>query len=216
MAKILQCDEKYLYADGDEIAGSELVRIATRTTTPKTSTNPKPIRCTSYKTLVDALKELGAIERKVGTKKFVKDIISRENLTRGELVITHNPIVGGGSKTDKNIEDTEFQDPRLPYFIDIEYVEVSYALSKQWINPGVMYFIWTFIGKIGGRIDAGLPPKNPWKDYNHRPNRAGIYLGRRIANNYKDIMDFAEQLAVDECYPEADDSNALRELKDGM
>lgn len=215
MGKFLDQKEKVLYSNGDPEKGSELVKVATVTTTPKNNSSAKPIKCVKYKTLADALKELGTIERKKGTKKFIKDILDRGELVKGNLAINHNPIVGGGSPTNKEIEDSEFKDPRLPYFVDVEYVEVGYALSKQWINPGLTYFLWTWIAKPFGRASEGIDQKCPYGDYNKRQNRMGVYIGRVIANNYKDIMDYAEKLAVDECNPKAD-NDALLDLSNGI
>lgn len=215
VGELLKANEKFLYSNGDEKTGSELVRVATVTTTHKSNTAGKPVPCVKYKTLATALKELGRIERQKGTEKFIKEILDRNELVKGHLAINHNAIVGGGSPTDKEIEDTEFKDPRLPYFVDVEYVEVGYALSKQWINPGLMYFFWTWIAKPFGRKNEGLPQKCPYGDYNKRQNRMGVYIGRIIANSYKDIYDYAEQLAAGECTGNTD-NDALITLSNGI
>lgn len=211
MAQTLKRGEKVLYSDGDEKWGSELVFVARRETTPSSDSTPKTVTCVKYKTLCDALKELAAIEKKKGTNKFIKEILDRDQLLRGELVIMHNPITGGGDPKDTKIEDTEFKDPRLPYFVDIEYVEVGYALSKQWINPSLMHGMWALLVKPIGRLIEGQKQKNPITDYNHRPNRLGAKMGRIIANNYKDLSDFTDKFCTDEC--SADESAALKEVR---
>lgn len=197
--EVLKNSEKILYSNGDSKSGSELVSITKMKTTTQSNTEAKPVKCVKYKTLCDALKELAAIEQKKGTEKFIKDIIDRDKLIRGELVINHNPIIGGGDPNDKEIEDTEFKDPRLPYFIDIEYIEVGYALSKQWISPGLAYGAWTLIGKPAGRAVEEQRQKNPITDYNYRPNRIGTRIGRMIANNYENIADFVSKFCTNEC-----------------
>lgn len=145
MKKVLKSTDKVLYSNGDAKYGSELVLVAKRATTPASDNAPKIVHCVKYKTLCDALRELAEYERKEGTEKFVKGILDRDKLIRGELVINHHFIVGGGDPKDPMIEDTEFKDPRLPYFVDIEYIEVGYALKKQRLEPEAYNLLWNAI-----------------------------------------------------------------------
>lgn len=96
MKKVLKSTDKVLYSNGDAKYGSELVLVAKRATTPASDNAPKIVHCVKYKTLCDALRELAEYERKEGTEKFVKGILDRDKLIRGELVINHHFIVGGG------------------------------------------------------------------------------------------------------------------------
>ena len=202
MAKILKREEKVLYSDGDEKWGSELVFVARRETTPSSDTSPKTVTCVKYKTLCDALKELAAFEKQKGTKIFVKEILDREQLLRGELVINHNPILGGGDSNDKTIEKTEFKNPRLPYFVDIEYVEVGYALTRQKMDAKMGMILWNWIAKpLGKSAQYGKSGNGGvgGTGITHRPNALGLQIGELIAKRYKDIAHFSEEFCRDEC-----------------
>ena len=209
MAQTLKRGEKVLYSDGDEKWGSELVFVARRETTPSSDTTPKPVTCVKYKTLCDALKELAAFEKQKGSKKFIKEILDRDQLLRGELVINHNPILGGGDPNDKEIEKSEFKDPRLPYFVDIEYIEMGYALQKQQLQPeGFHLFYWLF-GKIPYGVWESAKHAAKEKEFkaigfgttpSHRPNRIGLEIGKLIAAKYQDIAHFAEEFCENECH----------------
>ncbi len=156
--------------------------------------------CVKYKTFCQAISELAQFEKTKGTDRFVKDIIDRGNVLTGHLVINHHPVLGGGDPNNKSIEGTEFTSPRLPFFVDMEYVEVGYALQKQSINPALMYMAWCGIVKPLGRSIEKRPQKSPVDDYlNSRPNLIGIRIGRLIANEYKDIEDFAKKFCAVEC-----------------
>lgn len=72
--------------------------------------------CTQYKSFCQAITELASLEEKKGTAQFIKDVIDRGSILRGRLVISHHPVLGGGDPKNKEIEDTEFTSPRLPFF----------------------------------------------------------------------------------------------------
>ncbi|WP_348945259.1 hypothetical protein ABHF33_01215 [Chitinibacter sp. FCG-7] len=196
--------------------------------------NPQPVgfdlkqgqRHFGYKTLCDALKELGMYERQKGTVRFVRDVIDAGELIRGNLHITHHPVIGGGKSGDSKIEDTEFRDPRIPLYYDIEYVEVAYALERQFINSPSMYALWTGIKPLAstakvasdtlGAIEAmesisdlrkvwqtmsssySGQTFNPIKQYWSGQNKRGLWLGKLIAREFNSILDFAEQFSVNE------------------
>ena len=197
MGKTLTSDEKILYAGGDEKYGQELILVKQVTTTHKSNTAPKVIDCPKYKTLGQAVKELANIEKAKGTEKFCKDVIDRKELLKGHLVITHNEIIGGGNPNDPEIEDTEFTNVRVPYFVDIEYVEVGYALAKQNINPGAAFAVWIGIKELLRISNVSWP--TPYADFNKRPNRIGLQIGWIISKEYKNLTDFADQLLKAEC-----------------
>lgn len=208
MKKILRSNEKVLYSDGDEKYGSELVLVAKRTTTPTSDNTPKIVHCVKYKTLCDALRELAEYERKEGTEKFVKGILDRDKLIRGELVINHHYIVGGGDPKDYTIEDTEFRDPRLPYFVDIEYIEVGYAMTRQHMQAEAFNFAYWLFGKVPVGIYESLKSSLENKKFkaegfgslpSHRPNIIGLRVGELIAKRYDNISQFTEEFCKDEC-----------------
>lgn len=197
MGKTLGGGEKILYAGGDEKYGQELILVKQVTTTHKSDAEPKPIECPKYKTLGQAVKELANIEKAKGTEKFCKDVIDRKELLKGHLAITHNEIIGGGNPNDPEIEDTEFTNVRVPYFVDIEYVEVGYALAKQGISPGATYTAWISFKWTYELFKLHWTP--PFANFEKRQNRIGLQIGWIISKEYKNLMDFADQLIAAEC-----------------
>lgn len=158
-------------------------------------TQPPPhTRCVNYKTLCDALHELADIEKHKGTEAFVKAILDRKELMKGRLAINHNGISGGGDPKNKNIEDSEFKDPRLPYFVDIEYIEVGYAMTKQDLDATMGYLLWNGIKKT---LDVFTGQHS--SPLTHRPNAIGLQIGQLIARRYKNIAHFTEEFCKDEC-----------------
>ncbi|QDQ27514.1 hypothetical protein FNU76_14755 [Chitinimonas arctica] len=146
------------------------------------------------KTLCHALFELAAYENQKGTMVFVKEIIDRKKLVRGELVISHNPVTGGGDPQDPGIENSEFKDPRLPYYVDTEYIEVGYALTKQGMDAKMGFIAWVTAKKaislFTGDSTTGL---------SHRPNALGLQIGEMIAKRYRNIAHFAEEFCGGKC-----------------
>lgn len=222
MGKTLDPKEKVLYSNGDAKNGSELVKVGVVTTTPSTNSSAKPISCKKYKTLCDGLIELAAYEKKKGTDKFVNDIIEFNKVfTRkdGGVVINHHPIGGGGFDQTgpvAGMEDTEFKDPRLPYFVDLEYVEVAYALRKKGLVPSDFYLAWAGgkqLGNAGNSLAKKLwnkltkkPEERKPVDENalgsgldHRPNRMGLDIGDLIGKHYPTIEDFTKDFCKNEC-----------------
>jgi len=163
---------------------------------PGSAAPPKP----SGKTLCQALRELAAFENQKGTQRFIKDIIDRDTLFRGNLVINHHPVTGGGNPADPVIEDTEFKDPRLPHYVDMEYVEVGYALTRQGLNAQSTYIAWvgakkliSGIGGIAQELGYNGLPSTASTGISHPPNLVGLRIGELIAKRYRNITHFADE-----------------------
>lgn len=208
MGKTLSKNDKVLYAGGDSKNGQELVRVTSVTTTPKRDSAPKPIACPTYKTLCQALQELAAYERKEGEQKFIDNVLNEAKVFKGEAVINHHPISGGGSDEHgpvKGMEDSEFKEPRLPYFVDIEYIEIAYALRKRGMNPYDFHVGWVGFKNIWSPIKnavnamLGDPERSGTTSLAHRPNRLGVEIGKLIAERYKNLTEFTEEFCKNAC-----------------
>lgn len=143
--------------------GGHLAFVVKVATTPKADSSVKVVECPKYKTLCQALAELGAIEAKSGTEKFCRDIVDVKALfTEAKLAFNHNPITGGGDPADPSVEDTEFKNPDTPLvngapmFFDTEYIEVGYALERQGFPPDAAMLLWVGVKRtIGGVASTG-------------------------------------------------------------
>ncbi len=218
--KFLEKNAKVAFAGGNPDKGPVLLKVGTVTTTPAANNKPKPVVCPSYKTLCQALKELAAYERAEGDKFFDNVIDFGRPFTKGQVVVHHHPIEGGGWEAvppikgminpigqAEGIEDTEFRDPRptTPYFVDIEYVEVAYVLRKRGQNPIDFYLGWTGVFKpLKNEFDnlihryKGEPPETS-SPLSHKPNRFGIDLGKMIAERYENLTAFTEAYCKNAC-----------------
>ena len=121
-------------------------------------------------------------------------------------------MIGGGNPNDKNIEDTEFltldfphinygyfsQDlgievdrPTFPLYVDIEYVEVGYALYKKYRGGAFV----AYAGYNTLKLLVKLFQKSG-NSFGYEPNKYGFILGTTIASSGNNLQGFVEQWCV--------------------
>ena len=166
--------------------------------------------CKRYKTLCMALNELAKFEEIEGTEIFCDNIIKFNADMSNILSLNHHYITGGGNPKDSNIENTEFitfgfpkiehgiffhyeiEPPDFPLYVDIQYVEMAYALTRMPVPiANISYYSWNTFKKMIQSVkgDGGT-------NFGHPPNKFGFILGHYIATNYESIRTFATNWCV--------------------
>ncbi len=161
--------------------------------------------CKRHKKLCMALNELAKFEEAEGTKIFCNNVVKFNPSYPDTMVLNHHSVTGGGNPKDNNSESTEFitfgfpriergiwyhyeiEPPEFPLYVDIEYVEMAYAITRMKLPIAYpAYFSWN-VGKKAAQFLLGVGGTN----FGHRPNKYGFILGNYIANNYDSIRAFA-------------------------
>lgn len=161
--------------------------------------------CKRHKTLCMALNELAKFEENEGTDVFCDNVIKFNADLTNIMSLNHHYVTGGGNPKDNNIESTEFitfgfpriergiwyhyeiEPPEFPLYVDIEYVEMAYALTRMKLPIAhSAYYSWNSLKQV-----AQLWPGVGGTNFGHIPNKYGFILGNYIANNYDSIRAFA-------------------------
>lgn len=73
----------------------------------------------------------------------------------------------------------EVAPPTLPLYIDIEWVEIGYAMFRKYLGGAfAFYFGWNTL-KVIAQLVTGAGGTN----FNHPPNKYGFILGVAIAKD---------------------------------
>lgn len=176
----------------------------------------RTIACPTHKTLCWALNELAKYENQKGTEEFCDYVIgfSKGGYIGIRLDLNHHGVENDKRPNFKGAELTDFitldfpklqyvlfsidlgitvEEPTFPLYVDIEYVEMGYALYKKYMGGAFYaYFGWNF-GKLVAYLFTGKG-----NHFGYPPNKYGFVLGVYIAKNFNTIQSFVHQWCVGE------------------